>query len=141
MATAVSLVGYGLGASVLQFEGDTNSLALPRSAWVPLVYALLVPSALCYGLLSFANMHAPSSVVSAFWPFQVPVSLVASALCGFSTISGAQSLGGLCIVAGLLLVCYEAHRRQQDADADAVHDDYAVAADSDDDVDVDIDLT
>ena len=31
--------------------------------------------ALCYGLISFTNKHLPATVVTAFWPFQVPVAV------------------------------------------------------------------
>ena len=33
------------------------------------------PQALCYGLISFTNKHLPATVVTAFWPFQVPVAV------------------------------------------------------------------
>ena len=36
----------------------------------------MVESALCYGLITFANKHLPATVVTAFWPVQVPVAVV-----------------------------------------------------------------
>ena len=33
-------------------------------------------TALCYGLITFANKHLPATVVTAFWPVQVPVAVV-----------------------------------------------------------------
>lgn len=35
------------------------------------MYAVLVSSALCYGLITWANKHISSTVVTAFWPLQV----------------------------------------------------------------------
>ena len=32
--------------------------------------------ALCYGLITFANKHLPTTVVAAFWPVQVPVAVI-----------------------------------------------------------------
>lgn len=33
-------------------------------------------AALCYGLITFANKHLPATVVTAFWPVQVPVAVI-----------------------------------------------------------------
>ena len=36
-----------------------------------LVYAILVASSLCYLLITWSNQHMQSTIVTAFWPFQV----------------------------------------------------------------------
>ena len=38
-----------------------------------LVYAIFVTSCLCYLLLTWANLHLSSAIVTAFWPLQVHV--------------------------------------------------------------------
>ena len=83
-------------------ECPTNSFHVPKQMLIGLAYAVLIssvrtarhpkhlpffvfnnnvlmlcgaPQALCYGLISFTNKHLPATVVTAFWPFQVPVAV------------------------------------------------------------------
>lgn len=56
----------------------TDTLTLSTATIGPLIYAVLVTSALCYGLISFANRHCDTSTATAFWPLQVPVAIVLS---------------------------------------------------------------
>jgi len=107
----VTLFAYGFKLSSLQFglEEATRSFLLPRSIFWPLLFAIFVPSILCYVLLTFANKHAESSVVTAFWPLQVPISVVCSKLMGFGSITNLQLVGGLFIVSGLLVLSRGIH--------------------------------
>ena len=103
----LALVSYFLKLRVFQFgEGSpTDTLFLPKNAMVPLLYALVITSALCYGLLSFANKHAAPSVVTSFWPFQVLVALLLSYSAGFGSITTVQIVSCAFIVIGLACVC------------------------------------
>lgn len=78
-----------------------------------------VTSALCYGLISFANRHCATSTATAFWPLQVPVAIVLSYFIFGQVIVAQQIAGGAMIIAGLLCVVgsnklaeREAHRYQ-----------------------------
>jgi len=120
-----TILGSVFHLGVFQFEGATDTYKLPSSAIPPLIYALLITSAFCYGLLSFANKHAPSSVVSSFWPWQIPVSLVLSWFCGFGSVSLHQVFGGICIMLGLFCICYAEYTSR--GQTQSAHTDYVVA--------------
>ena len=72
----------------------------------PILYASLLSSAVAYGLISYANSILPSSMVTAFWPLQVPVSVVLNFFVNGSDISQAEMVGGLIIIASLLMVAF-----------------------------------
>ena len=46
-------------------------LWFPQQSLTPLIYAVLVTSSFCYLVITFANKHISSTVVTAFWPGQV----------------------------------------------------------------------
>ncbi len=75
----------------------------------PLLYAAFLSSGLAYALISIANRRLPSSIVTAFWPVQVPVSVVLNFYINAQQISIMQGFGGILIAAALLLVCYSNH--------------------------------
>eukprot|EP00051_Salpingoeca_urceolata_P035473 m.29793 g.29793 ORF g.29793 m.29793 type:complete len:382 (+) comp9275_c0_seq1:145-1290(+) len=82
----------------------TDSLTIPSESVGPLVYAVFVTSAINYGLISFANRHASTSTITAFWPLQVLVAVVISYLVFGDTITYMQIGGAVMIAAGLGLV-------------------------------------
>lgn len=51
----------------------SNPWHIPKEESIPIVYAIFVASALCYLLITWANMHVSSTLVTAFWPLQVQV--------------------------------------------------------------------
>jgi drug/metabolite transporter (DMT)-like permease len=105
-AGATALLGWVLELELLQFAhgSPTATWGLPQQALLPLAFAVFFTSGLAWGLMSFANKNAPSSVVSAFWPFQVPVTLLLSAAAGLGSITAQEALGGVLVIAGLLAV-------------------------------------
>jgi drug/metabolite transporter (DMT)-like permease len=105
-AGATALLGWLFELELLEFAhgSPTATWRLPRQALLPLAFAVFFTSGLAWGLLSFANKNAPSSLVSAFWPLQVPVTLLLSAAAGLGTITAPEALGGVLVVAGLLAV-------------------------------------
>ena len=56
----------------------------------PLLYAAFLSSAAAYGLISFANSILPASMVTAFWPLQVPVAVVLNYYATGAEISGTE---------------------------------------------------
>ena len=70
---------FVLPGKVLVFEVCLHAMAvvllycLLRSmqTWYALVYAVFITSAFCYLLITWANLHLPSTIVTAFWPVQV----------------------------------------------------------------------
>jgi drug/metabolite transporter (DMT)-like permease len=79
---------------------------VPKEEAIPLVYAIFITSALCYMLITWGNMHISPTVVTAFWPLQVPVAVVASYFFLNEHLSALDYGGGGLIIVGLLLVVY-----------------------------------
>lgn len=76
---------YVFGATCMGFAGIYyvgrgwyDRFRVPVEIVPPLAYAILVSSALCYGLLAWANKHLSATVITAFWPAQVPFTVVMS---------------------------------------------------------------
>ncbi len=88
-----------------------------QSLLIPLSYAAFVSSAMAYGFVSYANKHLPSTVVTAFWPMQVPVAISLTWLATGKSITGGQGLGGLLIIAALFMVCWADNTERNRRDA------------------------
>eukprot|EP00037_Helgoeca_nana_P014382 m.134182 g.134182 ORF g.134182 m.134182 type:complete len:427 (-) comp22526_c1_seq2:121-1401(-) len=85
-------------------HAHSNTLTLPPTAWYALAYAVFITSALNYGLISIANKNCRTSVVSAFWPVQVFVSIGLAYIVFNDRLVLVQYVGGVLIVFGLFLV-------------------------------------
>lgn len=72
-------------------------------------------SALCYGLITFANKHAATSSVTAFWPVQVVIAVALSYFVFKDSISDVQIGGALMIAAGLVAVVLAARHIEKQA--------------------------
>eukprot|EP00668_Euglena_longa_P005764 GGOE01006803.1.p1 GENE.GGOE01006803.1~~GGOE01006803.1.p1 ORF type:complete len:446 (-),score=63.99 GGOE01006803.1:151-1464(-) len=71
-STAVVLVAVLAKATV----AGTSILYVDRQALIPMCYAAVLNSALAYCVLTFSNKVLCPSVVTAFWPLQVPICLL-----------------------------------------------------------------
>ena len=67
---------------------------------------------MCYGLISFANKHASTSAITAFWPVQVVMAVVLSFIVFGDRVTPQQIGGAVMIAAGLFSVVL-ATRRQE----------------------------
>ena len=94
-----------LHAIILIIE-NPKEIELNARVIYPILYASLLSSAVAYGLISYANSILPSSMVTSFWPLQVPVSVVLNFFVNGSDISQAEMVGGLIIIASLLMVAF-----------------------------------
>jgi len=80
-------------------------LNLTPQVLYPLAYAVFISSALCYALINYATSLTSATIVTAFWPFQVPVATIESYIV-FGEAPGWQDyVGALFIIAGLIAVC------------------------------------
>ena len=70
------------------------------------------PSA-AYGFITIANKYLPSTVVTAFWPMQVPAAVTLNYLVNSKTITIGQGLGGLLIIIALFAVVYADSRERK----------------------------
>lgn len=100
-----------MGCASLYYADQPDVFSPPTEIIPPLVYAVLVSSGLCYGLLSWANKRVSSTVVTAFWPVQVFVTVLLSKLVFDDSLVPLQYVGASMIVAGLLAVSYSAMAR------------------------------
>lgn len=73
---------------------------------VALFYGAICSSALASLLVSYANRSYSSSVVTAFWPVQVPITaFVSSWIWNDDKLNDAQIAAATIIVCGLIMVC------------------------------------
>ena len=105
------VIGYVGRIEMFEFRGSTDTFAIPLSTLLPLFYAIFVSSALCYGLITYANKYLDPSVVSAFWPLQVPIAVLLSLAVGLGSITSTQGLGAGLIFAGLLCISFSERRK------------------------------
>jgi drug/metabolite transporter (DMT)-like permease len=75
----------------------------------PLLYAALLSSALAYALITYSNSVLSSSLVTAFWPVQVPVAVILNFYVNGEDLNALQGIGALLISIALLFVCYGSH--------------------------------
>eukprot|EP00040_Diaphanoeca_grandis_P030306 m.178966 g.178966 ORF g.178966 m.178966 type:complete len:422 (+) comp31953_c7_seq1:329-1594(+) len=87
----------------------TNTLSIPDASVGPIVYAVFITSALNYGLITFCNKNCSTSVVSAFWPFQVFVAVALSFLVLGESLEPLQIVGAVLIIFGLAAVIKSNH--------------------------------
>ena len=71
---------------------------------IPLCYAAFISSSMAYGFVTIANKYLPSTLVTAFWPMQVPAAVTLNYLVNAKTITLGQGLGGLLIISALFMV-------------------------------------
>lgn len=72
-------------------------LVFPLQSAYALVYAIFITSAACYLLVTWSNMHLPTTIVTAFWPLQVH-KLLAVASADNSLLTAAGSGNSVSIV-------------------------------------------
>lgn len=73
---------------------------------IPLAYSVVVSSGLCYALITWANKQTSPTIVTAFWPVQVPCTVILSYFIFHQELGWRDYLGGCLIILGLLLVCW-----------------------------------
>lgn len=79
-----------------------------------LVYAIFITSALCYLLLSWCNMHAPPTVVTASWPLQSLFCAILSFVFLHTSLQWLEFFGGVFIVSGLAGVLWSNYTEEQE---------------------------
>jgi drug/metabolite transporter (DMT)-like permease len=83
---------------------------MPFKAVYSLAYTILITSVTCYLCLSWANYHSSPTLVTAFWPVQVVVTMVAAYYITGDVLHSVQYIGVFLIVAGLFGVVYATHK-------------------------------
>jgi drug/metabolite transporter (DMT)-like permease len=75
-----------------------------KSMLPPLCYAVLITSTLCYGGLSLGNKFLSSTLITAFWPFQVFIAVMLSFIIFGDVLNMIQWIGAGFILLGLISV-------------------------------------
>ena len=99
---------------------DGSVFSLPMAAVGGLAYAVLVSSALCYGLITWCNRHVSATFTTAFWPLQVFVTVILSHFVFGDNLVGTEYGGMALIIAGMLSVSYGNYAESSRA-ASALH--------------------
>jgi len=83
-----SAYSYGMGAFLLGVVSIPYGIIYPEvfmnltyQVLYPLAYAVFISSSLCYALISYAAYLTSATIVTAFWPLQVPVATIESFFC------------------------------------------------------------
>ena len=93
-----------IGLSSLYYVTTPSAFYISAKEWLALVYAVIITSNLCYILLSWANSRTNSSIVTAFWPFQVVPCFIGSYLINGEELNGLQYIGCVFVLFGLFSV-------------------------------------
>jgi len=96
----------GIGAIPYGIIFPTHFTSLNYKVLIPLSYAAIINSALCYGLLTYAASLTSASIVTAFWPLQIPVSALMTWFLFHQTLDYPQYIGGALVILGLFFVCW-----------------------------------
>ncbi|XP_065919167.1 uncharacterized protein [Dysidea avara] len=102
-----------MGLASIYYCTNTEVFALPIEAAHSLVYAVIISSALCYLLITWANQHLPATIVTAFWPCQVPVAVTSSFFLTGDELKSWQYIGAVMIIVGLCLVVWSNHQEEK----------------------------
>jgi len=111
---------YGMGALIMGLAAVPYGIVKPEvftnlntEFVIPLVYAIFISSALCYGLINYATSLTSATVVTAFWPLQVPTSTIESIFVFGEIPLWEEYIGALFIIAGLIAICWVKYRQEQ----------------------------
>eukprot|EP00054_Salpingoeca_dolichothecata_P020226 m.127267 g.127267 ORF g.127267 m.127267 type:complete len:344 (+) comp23536_c0_seq2:77-1108(+) len=100
----------------LYFVGrhETDKFKLNHYIIAPVFYAVFISSALCYGLITWANKQVSAMVVTAFWPLQVVVTVILSLIVFHQSINAQQIGGAVMIVLALIAVSLSNHMEEKE---------------------------
>eukprot|EP00759_Apiculatamorpha_spiralis_P029539 PhF_6_TR31711/c0_g1_i2/m.46667 len=113
-ATAVWMLLSTLIAMFVMHESvsDFGPMFTTSSTMWCMLYAGLVPSALCYGLITYSNRRVGPVYVTALWPLQVPIAIVLAWIVFGQSLTPLQYVGAALIASGLLLNTYGNHLKE-----------------------------
>jgi len=107
-----SAYSYGMGTLLMGLASVPYGIAKPEvftnltyQVIYPLAYAILISSSMCYALINVAASLTSATIVTAFWPLQVPVTIFESFFVFGEVPFWTQYVGALFIVFGLVAVC------------------------------------
>lgn len=93
-------------ASLTYINQPEKFTSFSKEAFYCLVYAIFITSAMCYLLLSWCNMQAPSTFVTASWPLQSLFCAILSFIFLHKSLQLLEFFGGGFIICGLASVLW-----------------------------------
>ena len=101
-------------ASIIYVNQPEKFTSFSKEAFYCLVYAIFITSSMCYLLLSWYNMQAPSTFVTASWPLQSLFCAVLSFIFLHKTLQLLEVFGGSLIVFGLAAVLWSKYAEEKE---------------------------
>jgi len=112
---------YGMGTILMALASIPYSILDPRVftnlTWqilYPLAYAIFISSSLCYALINYAASLTSATIVTAFWPLQVPVASIESYIFFGDQPGWTQYIGALFIVFGLIAISIAKYTQEKE---------------------------
>jgi len=121
---------YGMGALIMGLCAIPYGIVQPSvftfnlTFIYPLLYAIFISSALCYGLINYATSLTSATVVTAFWPLQVPTSAIESIFVFGEIPVWEEYIGALFIIMGLIAICWVKYREEIKQKVTVINDDH-----------------
>jgi len=116
-----SAYSYGMGAFLLGVVSLPYGIIYPQvfsnltyEVLYPLAYAIFISSSLCYALISYAAYLTSATIVTAFWPLQVPVATIESFFVFGVVPLWQEYIGALFIMMGLIAVCVAKYTQENE---------------------------
>jgi len=72
---------------------------------------------MCWGLITWCNKYTSPTIVTSFWPVQVPTSIVLSNVIFDTVLHWSDYVGASLIIVGLLVVCYTKYTQEKEENA------------------------
>ena len=101
-------------ASLIYVSQPEKFTSFSKEAFYCLVYAIFITSSMCYLLLSWCNMQAPSTFVTASWPLQSLFCAVLSFIFLHKSLQLLEFFGGSFIVCGLAAVLWSKYTEEKE---------------------------
>ena len=117
---AVTAWSYFFGAMFMALASLTyvnqpeKFTSFSKEAFYCLVYAIFITSSMCYLLLSWCNMQAPSTFITASWPLQSLFCAILSFIFLHKSLQVLECFGGSFIVCGLAAVLWSNYAEEKE---------------------------
>lgn len=117
---AVTAWSYFFATIFLAFASLTYSnqpekfTSFTKETFYCLLYAIVVSSTMCYLLLSWCNMQAPSTLVTCSWPLQSLFCALLSMICLGQSLQILECAGGGLIISGLATVLWSTYKESEE---------------------------
>ena len=88
----------------LYYVNTPSAFYISQEEGLAIVFSVIIPSCLCYILITWASSKTNASIVAAFWPFQVVPCFIGSYLINGEVLIPLQYIGAVLVIAGLFSV-------------------------------------